>query len=86
MSKKTYDNTNSGAVWTNSNPKSDKAPAYTGTLDVEGREYEVAVWEVKSDNPRAPRFNFRIKDKVAAEVEAHERRMAYLRNKSEAEA
>ena len=44
-----YDNTNSGVLFKNESPN-DKAPAYKGTINVDGKEYELAAWirEAKS--------------------------------------
>lgn len=44
-------NLNSGALFTNDNPTSDKAPDYTGGVNVGGKEYKVAGWvnESKSE-------------------------------------
>ena len=39
-----YDNTNSGALFTNKNRKEDKHPNYTGKLNVAGKEYQVSGW------------------------------------------
>jgi len=42
-----YDNTNSGAAFErdNANPK---APKWSGPLDVEGKQYEISIWEKTS--------------------------------------
>jgi len=42
-----YDNTNSGAAFRkdNANPK---APQYSGPLNVNGKEYEISIWEKTS--------------------------------------
>lgn len=44
-----YDNTNSGVLFKNESPN-DKAPAYKGKINVDGKEYELAAWirEAKS--------------------------------------
>ena len=39
-----YDNTNRGVLFRDENPKSEKAPSHTGTLNVNGTEYRVAAW------------------------------------------
>lgn len=39
-----YDNTNSGILARNENRKSDKHPEFTGTLNVDGREYWLSAW------------------------------------------
>jgi len=42
-----YDNTNSGAAFErdNANPK---APKWSGPLNVEGKDYEISIWEKTS--------------------------------------
>jgi uncharacterized protein (DUF736 family) len=42
-----YDNTNSGAAFErdNANPK---APKYSGPLNVEGKDFEISIWEKTS--------------------------------------
>lgn len=39
-----YDNTNSGILARNENRKTDKHPEFTGTLNVDGREYWLSAW------------------------------------------
>lgn len=34
----------SGALFKNENPKSDRAPRYTGTCTIDGKEYRIAAW------------------------------------------
>ena len=43
----TYDNTNSGAAFERNNPNP-KAPKYSGPLNVEGKEFEISIWEKTS--------------------------------------
>lgn len=40
----TYDNTNSGALFREEKKISDKAPDYRGTLNVDGKEINLAGW------------------------------------------
>jgi hypothetical protein len=42
-----YDNTNSGAAFERDNPNP-KAPKWSGPLDVEGKKYEISIWEKTS--------------------------------------
>lgn len=44
-----YDNTNSGILFKNESDN-EKAPAYKGKINVDGKEYELAAWirEAKS--------------------------------------
>jgi hypothetical protein len=65
-----YDNTNTGCVWPNKfttwrkNPETGKdevvSPELTGFIDIEGVEYKLAAWPVKSDNPKAPAWRFKV--------------------------
>lgn len=45
-----YDNTNRGSFFINEDKKTDKAPDYSGTLNVEGKEYRLAGWKRESKN------------------------------------
>ena len=39
-----YDNTNRGSLFRNDKGDNEARPDYTGTLNVEGKEYRVAAW------------------------------------------
>ena len=54
-----YDNTNKGAVWERETPSS-KHPNLTGKLDVEGTEYHISMWEVKSSTDVYPKYRISI--------------------------
>lgn len=45
-----YDDTNRGALFIQNDKKSDKAPDYSGTLNVEGKEWRIAGWRRESKN------------------------------------
>ena len=46
-----YDNTNKGVLFPNKYKENgDNRPDYTGTVDVEGKEYRLAAWERTSKN------------------------------------
>ena len=47
--KKVYDNTNKGCVWPNKYKFSKKAPDFTGYVNVDGAEMQVACW-IHMDN------------------------------------
>jgi len=61
-----YDETNRGAIWGNQKKETERHPDYTGSLNVEGKEYWVSAWKRKPDaNPKAPALSFSIKPKEA---------------------
>jgi hypothetical protein len=39
-----YDNTNKIVIFKKENKTNEKQPDYTGTLNVEGKEYSVSLW------------------------------------------
>lgn len=45
-----YDNTNSGVLFKNNKKDSDKHPDYTGKIDVNGKELQIAAWIRDSKN------------------------------------
>jgi hypothetical protein len=60
-----YDITNKGAIWTNSRKQSDTHPDFTGSLNVEGKEYYVSAWRKEPNGDRSPVLSFSIKAKDA---------------------
>lgn len=63
MSEK-FDNTNRGSIWKNERKTKDTHPDFTGTLNVEGREYFFDAWKRKEGAPaKAPALSFKIKPK-----------------------
>lgn len=66
--KKEYDNTNRGALFKNNDPKSDKSPEYTGTINVDGREFYLSGWvkekkEADEDGKKEKFFSLSVKPK-----------------------
>ena len=59
-----YDNTNRGSIWKNDKQETEKHPDFTGSLNVDGKEYWVSAWKRKPDaNPKAPALSFSVKAK-----------------------
>jgi hypothetical protein len=65
-----YSNVNRGSIWKNAkkNPESDDyketLPDFTGSLDVEGRQYWVSAWKRKEGAAaKAPALSFTVKPK-----------------------
>ena len=66
-----YSKENRGSIWGNKRKTKDTHPDFTGTMNVEGREYFVDGWKRKPDaNPNAPSMTFKVKPKDAA-AEGH---------------
>jgi hypothetical protein len=63
-----YDNTNSGALFRDTEKKSEKAPDYTGKLDVDGREYRIAGW--LKDGKRGKFLSLKISEPRAQQATA----------------
>jgi len=65
-----YDNTNRGSIWTNEKKATEKHPDFTGSLNVEGKEYWISAWRGNGENPKAPKLNFSVKAKDAMPAKA----------------
>jgi hypothetical protein len=66
-----FDNTNRGSIWKNDKKEKDTHPDFTGSLNVDGREFWVSAWKRKEGaSPKAPALSFSVKPKD----EPHERR------------
>lgn len=64
-----YDNTNKGAAFRkeNANPK---APKWAGPLNVEGKNYEISVWE-KTSKAGDAFLSFEVKPPFKKGVDSH---------------
>ena len=59
-----YDNTNRGSIWPNDKKITDSHPDFTGSLDVDGKQFWVSAWKRKvGANPKAPSLSFSISEK-----------------------
>ena len=58
-----YDNKNKGVLWLSQYVDKDGNQQYTGKLDVEGKEYNIAMYIVTSENTKAPKFRLKLQDK-----------------------
>jgi hypothetical protein len=57
-----YDNTNSVVIFKNNKKEKDTHPEYRGTVNVEGKEYEISLW-VK-DGKAGKFFSGKISEKI----------------------
>lgn len=73
-----YDDSNKGAIWKNERKETDSHPDFTGSLNVEGKEYWVSAWkrDPNADNPKAPALKFSVKPKEQRQGSAPQRRAA----------
>jgi hypothetical protein len=59
-----YDNTNKGAIWPNDKKITENHPDFTGSLNVNGQEFNVSAWKRKEGaNPKSPSLRFAISEK-----------------------
>lgn len=59
-----YDQTNRGSIWKNEKKETEKHPDFTGSLNVEGKEYWISAWKRRADqSDKAPALSFSIKAK-----------------------
>lgn len=48
--EKKYDNINKGVLFRDENRKNDRAPEYTGTINVRGDDFKLSAWIRESKN------------------------------------
>lgn len=58
----TTNKNNRGAVWDNTRKEKDSQPDYTGSLDVEGVQYWVSMWNGEAGE-KQPKFTLSLKKK-----------------------
>jgi hypothetical protein len=64
MADKKFDDRNRGSIWKNEKKESEKHPDFTGSLNVDGKDYWVSAWKRKPDaSERAPALSFSVKPK-----------------------
>jgi len=78
---------NQGIAFYNTNGlmRNEKSPTFKGEIMLEGRRVEVAIWE-RQTKSGTKMLTMRVEDANAAQIERAERRLEYLRNKSESAA
>jgi len=78
---------NQGIAFYNTNGlmRNEKSPTFKGEIMLEGRRIEVAIWE-RQTKSGTKMLTMRVEDANAAQIERAERRLEYLRNKSESAA
>lgn len=77
-------NPNSGLAFRNVRglERSEKAPHFKGEILFQGQRINVSIWERKTKSGQTM-LSFNVEDSVAAEIQRTERKLDYLRNKSE---
>lgn len=62
MSGQQYDNNLRGALWQNDVPKRhEKAPDFSGHVEIDGVKYHVDMWDTGADRPR-PYFSMKLQN------------------------
>lgn len=58
------DKTNRGAIWGNARKEQESHPDFTGSMNIDGKEYWVNAWKRKPDaGPKAPALSFSVRPK-----------------------
>lgn len=66
-----FDNTNRGSIWKNSNKKTETHPDFTGSINIEGKDFWLSAWKPKEGaNPNAPLLSFSVQPKEAKPEQA----------------
>ena len=59
-----YDDKNRGSIWKNERKETENHPDFTGSLNVDGKDYWVSAWKRKEGaSDRAPALSFTVKPK-----------------------
>ena len=59
-----YSNENRGSIWRNDKKASDTHPDFTGSMNVDGRDYWVSAWKRKEGaSDKSPALSFSVKPK-----------------------
>ena len=70
-----YDNTNRGAIFKNDKKETEKHPDFTGSLNVEGKEYWISAWKRRPDqSEKAPALSFSIKAKDSGNTQRQDQK------------
>ena len=69
MSEKQYDNTNRGAAWINTRKETETHPTHTGSINIDGKEYWLNIWENANSEGNRPVFNLSVREKEDAPAE-----------------
>jgi hypothetical protein len=72
----TFDNTNRGSIWPNKRKQQDTHPDFTGSINVDGKEYWLNGWRRKEGaSPESPSMTFTVRAKEgrmpAAKTDGH---------------
>jgi hypothetical protein len=72
----TFDKTNRGSIWPNKRKQQDTHPDFTGSINVDGKEYWLNGWRRKEGaSPESPSMTFTVRAKEgrmpAAKTDGH---------------
>jgi hypothetical protein len=72
-----YDDKNRGSIWKNEKKTTDKHPDFTGSLNVDGKDYWVSAWKRKEGaSDRSPALSFSVKPKDGKPMDATSSRVS----------
>lgn len=61
-----FDNTNRGSIWKNERKETEKHPDFTGSINVEGKEFWLNAWKRKPGaKENSPALTFSVNPKTA---------------------
>ena len=63
-----YDNTNSVVIFKNNKKEKDTQPEYKGTVNVDGKEYEISLWVKEGKNGKF--FSGKIQEPYTKELKS----------------
>ena len=66
-----FDNTNRGAVWKNDRKSKDTDADFTGSINIEGKEYWLNAWHRDKDaSDKSPALKFTVRAKQSNQVDS----------------
>lgn len=66
MTQQTYDNTNRGSLFVNDRKETDKHPDFSGSINVDGKDYWLNGWKKTSNKSGNEFFSLSVKEKTGA--------------------
>ena len=65
MSESTYDNNNSGALFKNERRISERSPEYTGSANIDGKDFWISAWVNTAEKTGKKFFSLKFSEKIS---------------------